>query len=705
MKYSYQPLSFILLVTLVACMRSPISTDDEIILVDNLPSQFEDQTLFSLSQPTGLAFTPDGRLLVTSKEGQLRIYTTTLLPSPALDLSSTLCTNSEQGLLSVAVDPQFASNNYIYVYYTFKKFPACESDTTSAPVNRVSRFTLGSNNLVNLASEVILLDNILSYHGNHNGGDLHFGKDGYLYVSVGDGGCDYAGNSGCAGSNDAAQELHTLLGKMLRITSSGAPAPGNPYQGSGTAVCKTGSTTPGKKCREIYATGLRNPFRTAFDPNASSTRFFINDVGQNMWEEINLGQLGADYGWNIREGNCVNGSETDCNVPPTGLINPVFAYKHDTNPPGSPFQSCNSITAGAFVPNGFWPSGYNNTYLFADYVCGDIFRLKQSGSEYKAQLFADVDSPIIHMMFGPYQNQQALYYATFAGGGQIGRITFSGSDNRAPEAIATITPRSGNLPLEVAFDASQSSDPDGDALSYEWAFGDGSTSSGITTEHTYTQSSPTGYFRVALTVQDSRGASTVLYRRIYPGNNQPVLTITSPDINARFGVGDTITLQATATDPEDGSLNGSQLSWQVFVFHNEHTHPYAPTTSGSSLTITMPVPEDLAATTSSYLEVYLTATDSQGLSKRIKRIIRPKLVNLTFASNPSGLKLTVNDTVITAPKTLTSWKGYVLNLKAPNQNTPSGTATFNSWSDGGAASHSITTLSSATTYTATFNVP
>ena len=124
------------------------------------------------------------------------------------------------------------------------------------------------------------MDEIPSPSGNHNAGDLRFGNDGYLYVSVGDGGCDYAGNSGCAGANDASRDQHALVGKILRITSTGGIPPTNPFQGAGTARCNvTGRTTAGNKCQETFAWGLRNPFRIAFDPNTTATRFFINDVG------------------------------------------------------------------------------------------------------------------------------------------------------------------------------------------------------------------------------------------------------------------------------------------------------------------------------------------------------------------------------------------------------------------------------------------
>jgi glucose/arabinose dehydrogenase len=264
-----------------------------------LPSGFEDQLVASTSKPTALAFMPDGRMLVATQPGQLRIYKNgQLLQTPALDISSNICANSERGMLGVAVDPNFSTNKYVYLYYTYNKFGVCPTNqptNANNPVNRVSRFVM-SGDIVDPATEQVLIDNIPSPNGNHNAGDLSFGKDGYLYSTVGDGGCDYNGDSGCAGVNDASRDQHVLLGKVLRITSDGGIPSTNPYTGTSSARCNlTGRTDPGKTCQETFAWGLRNPFRFAFDPNATGTRFFINDVGQNAWEEVDQGRAGADY--------------------------------------------------------------------------------------------------------------------------------------------------------------------------------------------------------------------------------------------------------------------------------------------------------------------------------------------------------------------------------------------------------------------------
>jgi glucose/arabinose dehydrogenase len=380
------------------------------------PPGFSDTLVTSLSSPTALAFTPDGRLLLTQQTGQLRVYQAgALLATSALDLNigNMICSDTERGLLGVAVDPNFAANHSIYVYYTFNKHNApdrnscAHNNAATEPVNRVARYALSDANVASGAT--VLVDNIPSPNGNHNAGDLHFGKDGFLYISVGEGGV-----------NANARRLDLLSGKILRVDRDGLPPPANPQAGAaGARRCGDPAGVPAGAgpCSEMYAWGLRNPFRFAFDPNAAGTRFFINDVGQNTWEEIDESQIGADYGWNVREGHCANGSTTDCGPPLAGMTNPIFDYGRSTG--------CFAITGAAFVPAGIWPAPYDGAYLFADYGCGKIFRLVPgSGGSYSAAEFlANVNGPTA-MTFGPFNNTQALYYAAI-GSGQIRRITYT----------------------------------------------------------------------------------------------------------------------------------------------------------------------------------------------------------------------------------------------------------------------------------------
>ena len=403
-----------------------------------LPPDFRDQLLASVPSPTAQAFTPDGRLLVTSQAGTLRVYQAgALVATPALDLTSRVCSDSERGLLGVAVDRRFTTNHFIYLYYTFAKFGVCDHNASDSPVNRVARFVLTSANVVSPLSETVLIDNIPSPNGNHNGGDLQMGPDGYLYVGVGDGGCDYAGNSGCGASNDAARDQNVLLGKVLRITRDGAIPSGNPFQGTDSARCNaTGRTAAGMKCRETFAWGLRNPFRLAFDRSAAGTRFYINDVGEVTWEEIDLGQAGADYGWNVREGPCVTHSTSNCGPPPAGMTNPIYSYQHG--------GGCDAITAGAFVPSGVWPPSFAGSYLFGDLTCGKVFKLSPSGGGFDETEFASGLGTwsITSGTFGPYGRSKAFYYLTYANGGEVHRISYEGysAPGSAPAVAVSLVP-------------------------------------------------------------------------------------------------------------------------------------------------------------------------------------------------------------------------------------------------------------------------
>ncbi len=375
-------------------------------------SGFTDSLVATVSSPTSVEQLDAGRVVVLEKGGQVRIVKDgALLPTPALTRS--VCSSSEMGFLGFAVDPAFAVNHHVYLFWTRPKGANC--------VNRVSRFTM-TGDTINPASEVVLLDNIAGTEtesfGNHNGGDLEIPSDGYLYVSVGDSGSDPRNNSGSSGGNDAAQDRSLLNGKILRITRTGLPVPGNPFYGStGATNCALlgPSASPSARCREIFAMGLRNPFRIAFDTNTSTTRFFINDVGQSAREEVDLGRAGANYGWPCREGTIAGTySGSACAPSATGpLTGPLTDYGRSTG---------QFITGGAFVPNGAWPSRYDGAYLFADGGSGRIWLRAANGSVNYAAPFATGLTGISHLSFVLEGSGQALYYV-LNGSGQVRKIT------------------------------------------------------------------------------------------------------------------------------------------------------------------------------------------------------------------------------------------------------------------------------------------
>lgn len=684
-------LSLALLLTSTGLAPAPAAPEGS-----SLPSGFIETGVISIGGETltALAFAPDGRLLITTQDGQLRVYQNSALePAPALDFTTQwpptnrICSNFERGLLGVAVDPDFTTNNYIYLYYTYNKANACPASTV---VNRVSRFVLPADNAIVTTTETVLIDNIPSTNGNHNAGDVHFGLDGLLYASAGD--------AGTGGSN--ARTRANLAGKILRVTRDGDIPVDNPYLGDGgSRRCgDPAGVPPGSgPCQEIVAFGLRNPFRFAFRPN--SNEFYINDVGQNTWEEIDLGQIGADYGWNCREGAH---TYTNCNPVPPNMVDPIHEYNHNIG--------CNVITGGAFVPNGVWPSAYDDHYLFTDAGCGRIWRLDPMMGGYTQTDFATGASIPNHMIFGPYSNTVSLYYA---GGSQVRRIDYVGSENRSPTAQLMASPTAGPAPLFVTFDATGSDDADGDPLTFDWDFGDGTTLTGtanITTTHVYTTG---GVLTATLIVRDNQGgASAPALIQIQPGNSAPTPTITAPLTSTLFAVGETITLTGSATDAEDGALPDSSLTWEVLIHHidvvnpgNAHTHTYLPSTVGNGITLTAPAPEDLNATPLGFLEIRLTAADSLSLTTTITQTFNPNRVDLTFNTAPVDLQLLINAQPYTAPQTFVGWEAWALSVEAPDQVDGSNQPwLFNYWSDGGAAAHTVNVPAASEIYTATFRL-
>lgn len=324
-----------------------------------------------LTQPTAMDFAPDGRLFVAEQGGKLRIIKNgQLLPAPflALDVDAT----GERGLLGVAFDPAFLQNRFVYVYRTVK---------TPVVHNRISRFRASAANpdVVEPGSETVLLDlDPLSSATNHNGGAIHFGPDGKLYVGVGE---------NAHGEN--AQRLTNLLGKMLRLEPDGSVPADNPFVATATG-----------NGRLIWALGLRNPFTFAFDP-APGGAMFIDDVGQDTWEEINVGVAGANYGWPRVEGKGTNPK----------FKNPLLTYGHGQ----SATTGC-SIAGGTFYRAATFPAAFAGAYFFAD-ACSGWVRVKQAGATQSAAFVTGVSFPV-DLKVGP----DGALYVLARGDGSVARV-------------------------------------------------------------------------------------------------------------------------------------------------------------------------------------------------------------------------------------------------------------------------------------------
>jgi glucose/arabinose dehydrogenase len=391
-------------------------------VVGAAPAGFTDVVVSDVSTLTTVEALPDGRVVVLEKNGRLLRIDDQAVSTQVVTLNTfDVCSGSERGLLGFALDPSYVSSGRVYVYRTVA------SNEPGGCHNRVSAFTMNEDGL-DPATEQILVDRISSVNGNHNGGDIEIGNDGFLYIAVGDAGRDPRGDSGSAGNNDAGQDRSLLNGKILRVDRfTGFAAPGNPFTGAGTADCRTRgnrSDTPTSVCREIFSFGLRNPYRFAFDPNTSATRFFINDVGQGSREEVNEGASGANYGWPAREGRCPQGSNPPCSGPQPGFTDPITDYSR-----GSGLF----ITGGAFVPNGVWPQPYNGAYLVSDGAFGTTWAWRGGPDLASSEVFLTAAAPT-DMAFVTGPSGVALWYVQQ--NGQVHKVTYD-----APAQVADSGPQ------------------------------------------------------------------------------------------------------------------------------------------------------------------------------------------------------------------------------------------------------------------------
>lgn len=375
-----------------------------------LPSGFTETQITGLPSSTAMAIAPDGRIFVCLQGGELFIVKNgARLPTPFLSLNTDSL--GERGLLGVAFDPNFATNNLVYVYYTVPGSP---------PHNRVSRFTANGDVAVAGSEQILLELNNLSAT-NHNGGAIHFGPDGKLYIATGE---------NAVTSN--SQTLTNLLGKILRINSDGSIPADNPFF----------STASGNN-RAIWALGLRNPFTFAFQPGTS--RMFINDVGQSAWEEINDGIAGSNYGWPTTEGPTNNPS----------FRSPLFAYGHGF----STTTGC-AIAGGAFYnPTTVqFPASFVGKYFFAD-LCSGWIRVMDPSNNTAAGFATGINQPVDLKVAA----DGSLYYLSI-GSSSLFRVQFTATGT-APTITTQPTNQSVMVGDPASFTVGASGTP---TLNYQW---------------------------------------------------------------------------------------------------------------------------------------------------------------------------------------------------------------------------------------------
>ena len=722
-----------------------------------LPAGFQESIVFSgLTNPTAVRFASDGRVFVAEKRGVIKVFDSLTDTTPDLfaDLNVNVYNFWDRGLLGLTLAPNFPTNPYVYVLYTYDAAiggtaprwgtPGVYSDPCPTPPGptgdgcvvsgRLSRLQAAGN--VMTGAEQVLIEDWCQQYPSHSIGAVEFGPDGALYASGGDGASfnfvDYGQDGsplnpcgdppGAVGATLTpptaqggalrSQDLRTsgdpvsLDGSIIRVDpATGQALPDNPLANS-----------PDPNARRIIAHGLRNPFRFTVRPNTSE--LWLGDVGWNDWEEINrilnpTDAMVENFGWPCYEGNNRQSGYDAANLSicenlygqPGADTKPYHAYHHsskvvtdDACPTGS-----SSIAGLTFEFNSAstYPAEYDDALFFADYSRDCIWVMRKGADGHPApgliRPFVQGAANPVNLEMGPDGN---LYYADFDGG-TIRRIEYTASPNRPPTAVATASPTSGNAPLTVTFDGTGSSDLDGDALTYAWDLdGDGAFDDSTLSRPTYTYTA-SGTYAASVQVTDGRGGSDTATVTITVGNTPPTATIATPAAGTTWKVGDVISFSGSATDTQDGTLPASALTWELVLQHcpsNCHTHQlqsFAGMASGSFVAPDHEYP--------SHLELRLTATDSGGLTATRTVRLDPRTVVLTFQTTPGGLKLAVNGTQGTATFTRTVIIGSTNSISAISPQPKGGKSyTFSSWSDGGAQTHNIVAAATPTSYSARF---
>ncbi|MGW4945036.1 PQQ-dependent sugar dehydrogenase [Actinoplanes sp. NPDC004185] len=646
-----------------------------------------------LGEPMSMAVLPDRSVLHTARNGVLRRTTAAGVTSVIGTLP--VYTHDEEGLQGVGVDPGFSTNRFIYLYYA----PPLSTPGGDAPatgtdfsawngVNRLARFTLNADFTLNMSSQVTVLE-AATNRGMccHVGGDIDFDAAGNLYLSTGDdsnpfdsGGYtpidERSNRNPVYDAQRTAGNTNDLRGKVLRIKV-------NP---NGTYAIPSGNLFPPGTAGtrpEIYAMGLRNPFRLSVDkptgvlyvadygPDAGTTTATRGPAGQ---VEFNRITSAGNYGWPYCTGSNTTAETYVDYVFPSGpsgnrfnCAAPVNNSPRNTGltnlPPARPawikYDNCSlaAFGCGSESPMGGavyrydaanpssvkFPAALDGHYFATEFGRRWIktIDVNADGSAGQISDFPWRGTQIMDSAFGPDGALYVLDYGTGWGSGDASsalyRIEYNPAGNQAPVARAGADRTSGGAPLTVNFSAAGSSDPEGGALSYSWNFGDGSTSTQANPSHTFTDS---GQRAVTLTVTDPAGRTGSATVTITVGNTAPTVTLSTPVDGSLFAFGDSVPYTITVSDPEDGTVDCDRVKLTYLLGHDDHGHAISSRT-GCSGTLPIPVDgeHDTAANLFAVFDAEYTDNGANGqpaLTTHAQNVLQPRHRQAEHRNTQSG---------------------------------------------------------------------
>jgi glucose/arabinose dehydrogenase/PKD repeat protein len=645
-------------------------------------------------EPIALAVLPDRSVLHTSRDGTVR--RTDANGATATIGTIPVYTHDEEGLQGVAVDPGFATNRQIFLFYAPPlSTPAGDAPATGtaatwatwAGVNRLTRFTLNTDFTINQASAVNVLD-VPTDRGIccHVGGDMDFDAAGNLYLSTGDDSnpFDSAGYSPIDERTDrnpaydaqrSAANSNDLRGKILRIKVN---ANGSYSIPSGNMFAPgTAKTRP-----EIYAMGFRNPYRISVDkatgavyvgdygPDAGTTSATRGPSGQVEFNRVTApGNFGWPYctgtntttetynEWNFATG--ATGAKYNCPGGPannsfrnTGLATLPAAqpawirYAGDAGTPpefgggsespmGGPVYRYSASNPSATK----FPQSFDGQFFAGEFGRGWIkpIVVNANGTPGAIDTFPWGGKQVMDSAFGPDGSLYVLDYGTGYFNGDANsalyRYDYVAGGNRAPTAVASASPTSGAAPLTVTFSSAGSSDPEGGALTYSWAFGDGTASTAANPTKTYATN---GTFSATLTVRDPQGATGTSSVTVTVGNTAPKVTINTPASGQLVSFGDSVPWSVTVTDPEDGTIDCSKITMAYVLGHDQHAHQITSQT-GCSGTITIPTDGEHDDAANIFPIFDAAYTDKGGLTTHAQNILQPRKRQAEHYKTASGV--------------------------------------------------------------------
>jgi glucose/arabinose dehydrogenase/PKD repeat protein len=630
-----------------------------------------------LGEAMSLAVLPNRSVVHTARDGTVRVTDAAGTTTTAGRLS--VYTHDEEGLQGVAADPNFTANRFIYLYYS----PALTTPGGDAPTEgtqstwdqwkgelRLSRFVLTTSNTLDLASEKIVL-RVANDRGQccHVGGDIDFDAAGNLYLTTGDDTNPFQSDSYTPideradrnpqfDAQRSSGNTNDLRGKVLRIHP----------QADGTYTVPAGNLfAPGtaQTRPEIYAMGFRNPFRMSVDkatgivylgdygPDAGTTN---PNRGPNGQVEFNRITSSGNYGWPYCTGtNTTSETYNDFTFPsgPSGAKfncagGPTNNSFRNTGRPVLPAARSSWIRYGgdAGTPPEFgtgsespmggpvyrydanlnsavkFPASLNGRYFAGEYGRKWIKAIEVTGTGGVGDIgaFPWTGTQVMDMAFGPDGALYVLDYGSGANNQALWRIEYIGAQNRNPVAKAAGNPTSGGRPLTVAFSSAGSSDPEGGALTFRWAFGDGGTSTQANPSYTYNTA---GNYTATLTVTDPQGLTGSANVQISVGNTAPRVTLQTPLDGQLFSFGDTVPFQVTVTDPEDGTIDCTRVKVTYLLGHDSHEHQITAK-NGCSGTIAVPVDGEHDPAANVYGVFDAEYTDNGGLTTHDVARLQPR---------------------------------------------------------------------------------